>query len=148
MKKLSGPQRCYLCGGVEYQYRLGSVRDNPDLKILECKNCGLVFLSSLQHIEGSFYENSGMHGHEVLDVNAWLRETQWDDSRRFEFLKHMVTNSSLLDFGCGAGGFLLKARSLAATAQGVELESRLKSHFQKHNLTVFPNLDEIPRDKK
>lgn len=89
-----------------------------------------------------------MHGGEVLDVNAWLKETQWDDSRRFQFLKHMLTNRAALDFGCGAGGFLLKARSLTATVEGVELEERLKSHFQEQNLTVFSNLSEIPKEKK
>lgn len=147
-KELSDKKRCYLCGGVNFNYRQGSVRDNPDLKILECQNCGLVFLSSLLHIEESFYKNSGMHGHEVLDVETWLREAQRDDLRRFSILKQILPNRTLLDFGCGAGGFLLQARSLTKTAYGVEPEQRLKSHFQEHTLTVFSNLSEIPRDKK
>jgi len=75
-KNLSSPPKCYLCSGVDFIYRQGSVRDNPDLKILECQNCGLVFLSSPLNIEESFYKNSGMHGREVLDVETWLREAQ------------------------------------------------------------------------
>lgn len=146
-KKLSNQKKCYLCGGLDFNYRQGTVRDNSALRILECKNCGLVFLSSL-HIEESFYKNSGMHGSVIPDVETLLRETQRDDLRRFSFLKEVLSNRTVLDFGCGAGGFLLKARSLAATVQGVELENRLKSHFQEHNLAVFSNLSEIPRDKK
>lgn len=29
--------KCHLCGSEDLKYRHGSVRDNKDLKILECK---------------------------------------------------------------------------------------------------------------
>ncbi len=41
--------------------RDGSVRDNKNLDILECQNCGLVYLSSNEHINEEFYEDSNMH---------------------------------------------------------------------------------------
>ena len=55
-------------------------------------------------------------------------------------------NRRLLDFGCGTGGFLLKARELAATAHGVEPETRLSNHYQDHGLTVFQNVSDISTD--
>jgi 2-polyprenyl-3-methyl-5-hydroxy-6-metoxy-1,4-benzoquinol methylase len=136
-------KKCYMCGNSKFIQRSGSVRDKPDLKIFECISCGLVFLSSFDHIRNGFYESSEMHGEEMPDVQAWLRETAWDDERRFQYLKLILPNRKLLDFGCGAGGFLLKARELAATAHGVEPESRLKSHFQNHDLTIFQNFSGI-----
>jgi len=139
-------KKCYLCGGTKFNKRPGSVRDRPELEVLECASCGPVFLSSFDHIEDSFYESSEMHGEETPDVHAWLRETAWDDERRFQYLKSVLPNRKLLDFGCGAGGFLLKARELAATAHGVEPEIRLNSHYQSHGLKVFQNLPDISTD--
>lgn len=136
-------KKCYLCGSTELNKRSGSVRDRPELEVFECAACGLAFLSSFDHIRNGFYENSEMHGEEMPNVQTWLRETEWDDERRFQYLKSVLPNRRLLDFGCGAGGFLLKARELAAKAHGVEPESRLKSHFKNHDLTVFQNLFDI-----
>jgi len=54
------------------------VRDKPELEIFECASCGLVFLSSFDHIRDGFYESSEMHGEEMPDVQTWLKETAWD----------------------------------------------------------------------
>ena len=115
-------EECYLCGGTKFKKRPGSVRDRPELEIFECASCGLVFLSSFDHIKDGFYENSEMHGKDALDIQTWIRETEWDDERRFQYLKLALPNQRLLDFGCGAGGFLLKT------------------------LTVFQSLSDIPSD--
>ena len=127
--------------------RAGSVRDKPELDILECVACGLVRLSSFDHIKNGFYEDSKMHdGEEMPDIQAMLNETAWDDERRFQYLKAALPNRRLLDFGFGAGGFLLRAREVAAVAHGVEPETRLRNHYQSQGLTVFQNLSEIPKD--
>ena len=141
-------KRCYLCGGTEFNKRPGSVRDRPELEVFECASCGLVFLSSFDHIRDGFYESSEMHGEETPDVQAWLKDTAWDDKRRFQYLKSVLPNRKLLDFGCGAGGFLLKARDMVATAHGVESEKRLSNHYLSHELSVFQNLSEIPKEIK
>ena len=139
-------KQCYLCGETEFKKRPGSVRDKPELRVFECSRCGLVFLSSFNHIKEGFYEGSEMHGEEIPDINTWLAETAYDDERRFRYLKSTLPNSLLLDFGCGAGGFLLKARKFSATAHGVEPETRLNSHYKDRGLTVFQNLSDISTD--
>jgi len=118
------------------------VRDRSELEILECTSCGLVFLSSFAHICEKFYENSNMHGSEVLDIHAWLDEAVWDDERRFQYLKQILPNRKLLDFGCGAGGFLLKTQSITSLSHGLEPEQRLCDHFHANGLKVFSNLKE------
>jgi len=144
--KTSHRKECYLCGGTEFNIRPGSVRDRPELEVFECVSCGLVFLSSFDHIKDDFYENSEMHGKDALDIQAWIKETEWDDERRFQYLKSALPNQRLLDFGCGTGGFLLKAQNLAAIAHGMELETRLSSHYKSRGLTVFQSLSDIPSD--
>ena len=57
-------------------------------------------------------------------------------------------NKKVLDFGCGSGGFLLHARGLASTVNGVELEKRLQQHFKNSSLEVFSRLEEMPADEQ
>jgi 2-polyprenyl-3-methyl-5-hydroxy-6-metoxy-1,4-benzoquinol methylase len=133
---------CYLCGAQSFQQRPGSVRDDPKLRVMECRSCGLVFLSSFDQIGAGFYENSGMH-EDGATVEAWVRETAADDERRFQEFRSLLVNRAVLDFGCGAGGFLTRASRVAAVAVGVEPESRLAEHFQKEQLTVLPSLAEV-----
>lgn len=141
---VSAPEMaCYLCGGLSHHRRPGRVRDAEDLDILECDSCGLVFLSRT-HLHKGFYEQSGMHGGDPQPVDAWLRETDRDDERRYRYLIAAITNRDVLDFGCGVGGFLLKARSLARRVVGIELEERLRLHHNNANgLDVYGALGEM-----
>lgn len=139
--------KCYLCGSTEHRRRPGKVRDDGNLEILECQGCGLVFLSRTQLPEG-FYEQSGMHDGEPQPIEEWLRDTDRDDERRFRYLSEAMTNRDVLDFGCGVGGFLLKARAAAHHVMGIELEARLQPHFKANGLDVFPSVDGLPADRR
>lgn len=134
---------CYLCGKDKFKKREGKVRDNPSLDIIECLSCGLVFLSA-NELPAGYYEQSCMHGSEPQPVPAWLHDAARDDERRFRYLSEAMTNRDVLDFGCGAGGFLLKARSMANYVAGIELEARLQPHFQNNGLDVFQNIEALP----
>jgi hypothetical protein len=96
---------CYLCNSTYFTTRKGKVRDASDLKVLECNDSGLVSLSSQEHIQSGFYEDSGMHGPTPKTIDYWLKDTDWDDQRRFDMVKSILPNKKLLDFGCGTGGF-------------------------------------------
>lgn len=134
--------RCYLCGNDKFSPRRGRVRDDPAMEVLECSKCGLVFLSSFAHITPDHYRNSGMHGKDLAPVSDWLKETEADDERRFRFLLPNLPGKKVLDFGCGAGGFLLKVRDHADRVLGIELELRLQDHFQETGLSVFTSLED------
>jgi SAM-dependent methyltransferase len=139
--------KCYLCDCSEHLHRPGKVRDDESLDILECQGCGLVFLSRTKLPEG-FYEQSCMHSDDPQPIEEWLRDTDRDDERRFRYLSEAMTNRDVLDFGCGVGGFLLKARSKANHVTGIELEERLKPHFQTNGLNVLPSIDQLPSDQR
>lgn len=132
---------CYLCNHTDTLPRKGSVRDRPSLRIHECAACGLVYLSSIGHIQDGHYEDSRMHGQELPSIASWLRDTEQDDQRRFEMLKASLPNKKLLDFGCGAAGFLSKARQLAAEVVGIEPERRVRDHWG-NAIRIFPSADD------
>ncbi|QKF83324.1 class I SAM-dependent methyltransferase [Halarcobacter ebronensis] len=131
---------CKLCGSNKHRKRSGSVRDNKDLDIYECCNCGLVYLSESYQISDTFYENSKMHS--SFDFEKWRKQTFEDDSRRFESLKNTITNKKLLDFGSGNGGFLKLAKNVCTKVCGVELEKAVKEYYEKDKIELFSNLNE------
>jgi len=139
---------CYLCKSDEYSKRTGTVRDKPDIDILECSGCGLVYLSSSDHIQDEHYQESGMHENKVLDIDNWLRDSEFDDKRRYEFVKEKITNKAVLDFGCGIGGFLDLAKKSASSVSGVELEKALQPSFKRRDLDVFEDLSKAQKENK
>lgn len=139
-----------MCNGTKFKKRPGSVRDNIKLKVLECKNCGLVFLSSFSHITSDHYKKSGMHREKKPNIDKWLSETYSDDIRRFNFIKEKIVNKSLLDFGCGIGGFLqlIQKSKLPLSVTGLEQEEALKESFSDRQLNVFSDIMDITRSEK
>ena len=104
------------------------------------------FLSSVGHIAEEHYAESGMHNGAVPDIESWLKKTAFDDERRFQFMKEQITNKTVLDFGCGVGGFLDCAKLLASEVSGVELEKALQTSFNERELNVFSNLQLAQED--
>lgn len=84
-----------------------------------------------------------MHGDQPMPVQNWLREADADDERRFRFLRSRLPGKSILDFGCGAGGFLLKAGRIANVAEGVEPELRLQEYFSQSGLKIWHGIEAL-----
>ena len=133
---------CYLCGSHHFHHRPGSVRDNKYLDILECSACGLVQLSSQDHISDEVYENSECMKTTSYSIKDWLKETFIDDSRRFNMLSSKMANKVLLDFGCGAGGFLSMSQDITHKSYGVELDNQVRKYWDSQ-LSIFPDLEPI-----
>lgn len=133
---------CYLCGSGEHFQRDGSVRDAPEVAILECSSCGLVFLESSRFSDPTLYEKSEMHQDEA-NIQDWLRQSEVDDERRFGFLSRAVVNKKLLDFGCGAGGFLQKSKLRAKYVAGIELDQNAVKYGRSQGLEIFSSLDDL-----
>jgi len=135
---------CLICGQTSFVKRDGKVRDNPELEILECPNCGLVFLSSFDHITEHFYEDSKMHNEgSSIDLSTWQKASSFDDERRFKSYSEMIANKDILDFGCGAGGFLNLSKNIAKNVYGIEAEKKLKNHFESNNIEVYTNINDF-----
>ena len=136
--------KCYLCGSSDHKKREGSVRDNNQLDILECNSCSLVFLSAHDHIVKDYYEESNL-SHKV-NIAEWLNETYIDDNRRFEFVKEMIINKNIIDFGSGVGGFLLKAKDIAKSVTAIELDAKVKEHYRENSIELVDNINDLEDD--
>lgn len=135
---------CLFCQDSKTSIVEGEVRDNPSIGILKCTNCGLVFLDTHEHISDHYYEDSRMHGQDLPPIPEVLIETAADDERRFSYLRDNLANKRLLDYGSGAGGFLIKAKKFAASCCALELESRYLEHYRQRNIDLYHKLEDIP----
>ncbi|EFS8146330.1 class I SAM-dependent methyltransferase [Campylobacter jejuni] len=142
--------KCYICGSEHNIQKEGKVRDSSKINILECQDCGLVFLDK-QETDDEYYKASGMrkdfkNSVEVLTLNQNLSLT--DNERRIDFIKQNFSKDiNLLDFGSGLGHFLILAKeNHFLNICGIELEERVKSVYFDHNITLYENLDYIQND--
>ncbi|WP_394989305.1 class I SAM-dependent methyltransferase [uncultured Helicobacter sp.] len=146
--------QCYLCGSEHHLKREGKVREDDSINILECKECGLVFLDK-QNTGDIFYEQNNMIDEKFFEItkrdgesfDAKMREFYIHNAvfveKRFELIKQSLVGKKLLDFGSGRAQFLLKAREIANEVAGVEIESRVQHIYQENNILLFNHLDEI-----
>ena len=134
--------KCYLCNGNNFNVRPGEVRDNKKIKVIECNSCGLVTLDDLSHIAEKHYEEGKMHAYQNT-MKEWIQETEIDDLRRFNKFKKNILGKNVLDFGCGNGGFLIKALEFANLAQGLELETRVQDHYKNSAIKIWHSIEDV-----
>lgn len=136
-------KECYLCKGNDIEIIHNKTRDNKNINVLRCKNCGLVFLSSFNHSSNEFYENSGMQSNSNIDFKEWQKNTFNDDSRRYSFLRDKLTNKNILDFGCGNGGFLELVNKISNKSAGVELDKKSRDYLNNKNIRTVKDISQF-----
>ncbi len=135
---------CFLCGSSESRVvHKGTRGGYEDIDVLACKHCGLVRLSESIEDSESFYADSGMRNHARERIEDLQISTRKDDERRFRFAENMIEGRSVLDFGCGDGGFLVRAKQVAKQVEGVELETVMRTQLKEAGISCHASIDEI-----
>jgi SAM-dependent methyltransferase len=83
---------CLLCQSTNHKKREGKVRDNPHLEIWECCECGLVFLSHVEHIDETFYKKENLPLYSNIDAV----ETSFDVITAFHVIEHLPNPHEIL----------------------------------------------------
>lgn len=134
---------CYLCEGSSFYRRPGTVRDAPSLEIAECASCGLVSILPPDDRGEDFYANSGMHESSPIDMDEWLKSSSNDDRRRADLLNRLTRNQTVLDVGCGAGGFAQNVVSNAKRVVAVEPEARARKFVDRLGIDTVTSIDKL-----
>ena len=121
---------CQLCGNRNIQLLHKGTRDNPNVNVLKCMECGLIFLSTFEHIHNGFYENSKMRVG-TINKNTWEMVSAKDNERRVHDLGDTIRDKDVLDFGCGEGGFIYYAGEEAKSICGIELDRMVREMLVK-----------------
>lgn len=133
-------EKCYLCGSRGFSTIHKGVRGGGAIDALQCDTCGLVRLSEIMDDSDDFYRDSGMRDGQAEPLEKLRIETKDDDERRFRFTEKMITNKRVLDFGCGDGGYLIRAKTVAHEVCGVELEKTVRETLQAEGLTCYERI--------
>lgn len=136
---------CILCGNNKYEVIHHGVRGNPNIDVLQCKKCGLVRLSQFLSDTNDFYRNSCMHNYGP-EVSKAQSDEVADTNRRFQLTLNTISNKIICDFGCGSGGYLMKARSVASQVYGIELETAMCHNLRQQGITCFQSIDEAEKE--
>ena len=134
-------RKCYLCGDSDIVKIHAGTRGNKNIDVLRCQKCGLVFLSDFPKDVYGLYENSGMRKNQDQDIRRIRIAAELDDNRRFLMTKEKIANKAVLDFGCGAGGYLESAETVAQSVYGIELEKCMQDYLQGKGIRCFSSFD-------
>lgn len=133
---------CMLCGSDENSIIHRGVRGNSDIDVLKCNVCGLVYLNEFLDNSDEYYKSSCMRKGEMESTIQEIRTSaSVDDKRRASFIAPMIENKRYLDFGCGAGGVLIRTRDIAREICGIELEQAMVDVLNGEGIKCYPSID-------
>lgn len=143
---------CYLCGRNDFRIIHYGTRDNPNLNVLMCTNCGLVSLSSFDHITDDFYSDSGMH---TETMEEWIKSTEVDDKRRSMYVQDKLglmfdrTKRNVVDIGAGNCNLARKLScidsiNIYAVEPEVRVSNYVKSSKSYDKVNLVPWLHDLP----
>lgn len=142
--------KCKLCNSNTVLFHKGC-RDNKDIDVFQCPSCGLLQLSKVQITNKDYEEGAMRLGRYNLDVDddidgtveQWRSETDEFDGRRFNDLKDFCANKTLIDFGCGNGGFIKKIKTVTSDIAGVELDRKGCDTLNSEGIKAVCDIDEL-----
>jgi uncharacterized C2H2 Zn-finger protein len=120
------------------------VRDRDDIEVLKCNKSGVIFLSSTEHINDSYYND-------MDDFKYWgkdnrdraILDTLQDDERRSEQFRKVICGKKWVDIGTGNGGILDILSKYADETHGVEPQNHSREFLNKIGYKVFKSIDHL-----
>ncbi len=113
--------------------------------LMDCRDCGLAFVNPRPSSEklGAFYAGSTYDCHETCGSSSGGGKADFLLSR---IQPHLPANAphSVLDYGAGGGGFLIRMRELGWQTKGLEPGTRGLASCRAAGLDVTDQVDELP----
>lgn len=135
-------KQCYLCKSKNVIKIKHGVRDDKNIEVFKCQNCGLEFLSEFKTTLNDFYTNGELHN--PADFQNWINRTRIDDIRRAKYLLNVIKNKNVLDFGCGSGEFIRLTKPYSNKIMGCEIDKSLTKYYEETGIDVKNSLSQIP----
>lgn len=115
------------------------------IKVLKDKYTEIIFLEK-NLINKNKYKNYPDKKYLFKNYNKLILLD--DDIRRYSSFKKLIKNKSILDYGCGWGGFLSLAKKIAKISDGYEIMKICQKYIsKKHGIKVFSKKNELSKKK-
>ena len=118
--------------------------DRPGLGIGACESCDLVQVLDPGHVDESLYAQADYFPADLDPVRA--RERHWN-AKRIAMVRALIADAkakTVLDFGCGSGGFLEQGQDAFARLIGFDLSRRVVEDHRARGWRCVNALDEVP----
>jgi 2-polyprenyl-3-methyl-5-hydroxy-6-metoxy-1,4-benzoquinol methylase len=129
----------------------GSTRDVDNLNVLKCNKSGVIVLERVEVSESYYEENihytNEFKGETHVQNGVILSTPLEDDIRRFESYKDLISNSEILDFGCGRGGFIKLTQEVSKRSVGLELNKINRKYINDIGVQCVNHLSELKDEK-
>ena len=101
---------------------------------------------------GSYYESAAYLSHNesqqsVVGLLYRMARKYMFGVKHKMFKKRLPANASILDYGCGTGGFLEYTSSKAYASFGVETNTHARDQAIRKGLTVVSSWEQLPQEK-
>jgi 2-polyprenyl-3-methyl-5-hydroxy-6-metoxy-1,4-benzoquinol methylase len=122
----------------------GKTRDNPNLNVYRDKISNVIFIDNhyvgdSEYVSGDFIKQSN-----PLKQSASRDYEDFTDSeRRYKSYRQFLTAKDICDFGCGAGSFLKRAKSVAKSVCGVELQKKHSVELNNSGINCYESIKNI-----
>ena len=127
------------------------VRDRSDVNVFKCKKSGALVLDKIVN-DDAYYEKNIQYQQKIettlIDNQKINSEPIEDDLRRFDQYKLKFKNKTVLDFGCGQGGFIKLINKFSKKTVGIELNNFNRKTLIKNGLDIRKNTDELNHNEK
>lgn len=142
-----GPERCYLCGGREFEVAATQLRYEKDQAGYRCRSCSLVFLHPpmTPEEERRFYEEEYgvIYSAEKSTTPRDLFQARQGDARMYlDWLEGYLWPADVcLEVGCASGYFLDQLRGRVSSVTGIETHLELRRYCEEIGISMISSLD-------
>lgn len=117
------------------------VRDRADVQALICRQSGVIFLSSSEHIDRDYYSQKDHL--EPLLVQGEATHPLEDDVRRAEQFRDRIAARDWLDVGTGTGALLDLLAPHARTVAAVEPNAAMQTTIRARGHAVYASIENL-----
>ena len=113
-------RHCPLCGKVS---SILCTKKHHNYDILYCSDCQFQFCDPMEDLGGGFYQQCSLYENRSQDTLLLVPSYDW----RFQTFHKMHVSrpdQSLLDIGCGDGGFMALAQTKGVNVFGIDIDRR------------------------
>jgi 2-polyprenyl-3-methyl-5-hydroxy-6-metoxy-1,4-benzoquinol methylase len=119
-------------------------RDNPSLNVFQDSVSKVIFIEDY-YVGNEEYESGEYRKIPKPLTNVANRDYEdlTDSERRFSQYRQFIIAKNVCDFGCGAGSFLRKAKAVANSVYGIELQKNFSDALNKEGISCYSSLEKI-----